>query len=360
MSTALATTPEATAAMTFSPEQVGLITRTIAKGATADELQLFLYQCKRTGLDPFARQIYAIKRWDSSQKREVMQTQTSIDGFRLTAQRSTEYEGQVGPFWCGTDGNWLDVWLKKEPPIAAKVGVMRKGFREPLFAVARFDGYAQRKKEGDLNSMWSKMPDLMIAKCAEALALRKAFPQELSGLYTAEEMGQADSPRATAEHQIEEGPDGEEAHSDPVNVSGATFQTFDPMVETITFGKHSGFIWGQIPVDYLQWLAGNGRPDAKVKAEATLKALESVHAQKEDGKSVVDEMFPGDAAEPKIGERETAGFIDAIKAAKTMEALGMLVKKVYTAKQTGVITEAQYEDIGKIGNEKHTELKGTK
>ena len=148
--------------------------------ASKGDLSFFFHQAQRTGLDPFARQIYMIERGGR------FTIQTSIDGFRIIAQRSGKYRGQAGPFFCGEDGKWSDVWLKNTPPLAAKVGVYADGWAEPLWAVAKWDSYAQA------SPIWKKMPDLMLAKCAESLALRKAFPNDLSGIYTDEEMSQAD------------------------------------------------------------------------------------------------------------------------------------------------------------------------
>jgi phage recombination protein Bet len=175
----------------WTREDIELLKDTIAKGASDPELRLFGKVCERTGLDPFARQIYLIKRWDTVLKREVASPQTSIDGFRLVADRTGLMDGHE-VYWCGADGEWRDVWLDQEPPAAAKVIVFKKGCSRAFPAIALFREYAQTTREGKLTMMWAKMPANQLAKCAESLAIRKAFPAELSGLYTREEMGQAE------------------------------------------------------------------------------------------------------------------------------------------------------------------------
>lgn len=162
-------------------------------------IEAFLAHCERTKLDPIARQIYIIKRGSK------WQTQISIDGARLVAERTGDYSGQTPVEWTADGVTWTQVWLADEPPRAARVGVYRKGFEVPLYAVARWESYAvyqdewvNGRKTGNqvLSSMWAKMPDLMLGKVAEMLALRKAFPMDLSGLYSTEEMQQADAGRA--------------------------------------------------------------------------------------------------------------------------------------------------------------------
>ena len=175
-----------TTELTLTNDKIGLIKQTIMpEGSTNAELELFIHFAKRTGLDPLARQIYAMK---NKGKFSIL---TSIDGFRLIAERSGSYAGQTIPLYYDTDSEtWIDVWVKKTFPSACKVGIHRKDFIEPMYAVAHWEAYAQKKADGTIAYAWRTMPTIMLAKCAEALALRKAFPQELSGLYTSDELSE--------------------------------------------------------------------------------------------------------------------------------------------------------------------------
>ena len=175
-----------TTELTLTNDKIGLIKQTIMpEGSTNAELELFIHFAKRTGLDPLARQIYAMK---NKGKFSIL---TSIDGFRLIAERSGSYAGQTIPLYYDTDSEtWIDVWVKKTFPAACKVGIHRKDFIEPMYAVAHWEAYAQKKADGNIAYAWRTMPTIMLAKCAEALALRKAFPQELSGLYTSDELSE--------------------------------------------------------------------------------------------------------------------------------------------------------------------------
>ena len=191
--------PLSTSQQSYTREQIELLKRIVCKGATDDEFTLFTYVCKRSGLDPFARQIHAVKRWSKKDNREVMAIQTGIDGYRTIAERSQKYEGSGSPEWCDADGNWKDIWLLDTNPYACRVGVWKKGSREATYAVVYFDAVVQRYKgkegnQGEPTEFWKgKKGVQQIAKCAEAAALRKAFPQDLSGIYIHEEMEQAEN-----------------------------------------------------------------------------------------------------------------------------------------------------------------------
>lgn len=181
------------APLVFDREQLQLIKDTYAKGTTDAEFKLFIETARYRRLDPFKRQICLISFKDSKLGREVFQPVVTIDGQRAKAEETGLYEGQTKPEWCDQDGVWVDVWLKAEAPAAARVGVYRTGFREALYAVATLNSYAAKYPDGNLKAMWKTMPDVMLAKCAEALALRKAFPDHLSGIYTPEELEQANN-----------------------------------------------------------------------------------------------------------------------------------------------------------------------
>lgn len=145
-----------------------------------EDLLYFMKVAKSAGLDPTLKQIYAVYRWNSSAGKDVMSIQAGIDGLRSIAERTGQYGGSDDPIYEEKDGK----------PIKATCTVYKVlgGQRMPVTASARWSEYAVTGSSG---MMWNKMPFLMLGKCAESLALRKAFPV-ISGIYTPEEMGQAD------------------------------------------------------------------------------------------------------------------------------------------------------------------------
>jgi phage recombination protein Bet len=149
------------------------------------EVDQFLLECRLRNLEPLADQIYAV--WENGEMRAV----ATIDGMRLVAERTGLYDGQGDPEWCDGEGNWTDYWSGEDTPTAARVRVNRKGTKVPTTGTANWHDFAP---EGDAgaDALWNKhggKPAHMLSIRAEALALRKAFPAELSGLYTAEELG---------------------------------------------------------------------------------------------------------------------------------------------------------------------------
>lgn len=192
-----------------------------------EDLLLFLYTAKRTGLDPLANQIHAVFRWNSRIGRETMSIQTGIDGFRLVAQRTGEYAGQDEVVFTPEDE--ATTYPEKASVTVYK---MIQGNRVPFTATARWREYVSTDNKGAPEFMWKKMPYLMLGKCAEALALRKAFPNELSGIYTEDEMSQADNPLSslpTPERHVKEEP----TNATPKVLHGAPESEKDTTVKQI-------------------------------------------------------------------------------------------------------------------------------
>lgn len=172
--------------LAFSPAQERIIRRSFLSGATEEEAGVLLEVARLRGLNPITRQIHFVKRstWNAEtrQREDVWAFQVSIDGLRAIAERTGMLEGSDEPeTTADADGQ----------PLISRVRVWRSDRKRPSIGVARFSEYAQTTKDGALTKMWREKPFLMLEKCAEALALRKAFPEELSSFVEAAEMESA-------------------------------------------------------------------------------------------------------------------------------------------------------------------------
>lgn len=201
MSTALDTGPQQSAALAirpgqemWTPKQQAALAALGIKGASPADLAVFMHYCQKTGLDPFSRQIYMIPRREKQDGQWVdKQTiQVGIDGFRVIRDRvaarlgaTVEYEDTI---WYDSDGSAHTVWLWDHAPTACNVTVIKDGKRFP--GVVRTASYAAIKQDGSMVAQWRTQPDHMIEKCAEAFALRRAFPHDLGGIYLDDEVPQ--------------------------------------------------------------------------------------------------------------------------------------------------------------------------
>lgn len=183
---------------TFDDKQIAILRQLGIEDATQADIALFFHYCRTTGLDPFRKQIYMVGRntkvteWvgEDGNRRKVERfvtkytIQTGIDGYRRNGRKAADRLGESiafdGPYWCGEDGEWKEIWPAKTPPVAAKYTVFRNG--EPFSAIVHYDEFVQTNFSGEPNSMWGKMPRNQIGKCAEAMAYRRAFPDDFAGL----------------------------------------------------------------------------------------------------------------------------------------------------------------------------------
>lgn len=206
--TALVTQQESVPAMGghFSQKQIEILKNSICKGVSNEEFEVFIMACVKTQLDPFMRQIYAVKRKSKKPDGtwgETMTIQTGIDGYRLIAERTERYAPGPEPTYVYDNNGQLissTSYIKKQT---------KDGTWHTVSASAYLDEYCQTfvdKQTGEKKptGMWVNMQRTMLAKCAEAQALRKAFPAEMSGVYTKEEMQQADVEEITPKISLEQ------------------------------------------------------------------------------------------------------------------------------------------------------------
>lgn len=205
----------------YTPAQLDLVKRTVAADCNHDEFSLFVEVCKRVGLDPFRKQIYAMVYSKDKPDKRKLSIITGIDGFRAVAARNQDYRpDDAEPVITYSD----DLKDPVTNPLGIEKAVVRafklapNGEWHPVVGVAYWDEFApveeiweysqeagKRQPSGKfkLGGNWVRMGRIMIVKCAEAQALRKGWPEDLSGVYAPEELARADA-EATAAEQVEE------------------------------------------------------------------------------------------------------------------------------------------------------------
>lgn len=233
----------------YSAAQLDLIKRTVASDCNTQEFDLFAEVCRRVGLDPFRKQIYAVVYDKDKPDKRKMSIITGIDGFRAVAARNGDYrpdenepeitydaalksadinplgivKAVVRAFKLAPDGQWHPV-----------VGVAHWDEFAPVSEIWEYDDAKGKKQPTGKFALgkktnWRTMGRIMIAKTAEAQALRKGWPEDLSGIYAPEEMDRAGTEAVSASEAVE-------AHREEARLALVGAQNTTPLMFAITEG----------------------------------------------------------------------------------------------------------------------------
>jgi phage recombination protein Bet len=222
----------------FTPSQLAVIKRTVAADCNDTEFDLFIAVCRNVGADPIRRHLHPVVYNKDDPEKRRMTIITSIDFMRATAGRNRDYRPDEDEATFEVDasikGDANPAGLVKAAVRAFKFGPDREWHR--VVGVAYWNEFAPMKIDGDFkweetgevyppghkkagkpkyrkvasanaktvpDGKWATMPHLMLAKCAEAQALRKGWPEDLSSIYTDEEMAQAEARDITASVEVQ-------------------------------------------------------------------------------------------------------------------------------------------------------------
>jgi phage recombination protein Bet len=298
----------------FTTDQLQMIRTSFLSGASEQEAGVLLELARLRRLNPITRQIHFVKRWDGQKRCEVWAAQVGIDGFRAIAERTGLYDGQdEAEFEYDAKGG-----LK-----LARVRVYRKDWSRPAVGVAHYAEYVQLTKDGKPTHMWGSKVHVMLGKCAEAIALRKAFPEDTSGLYSPEEMPEAEAPRTVAppppavvapvpEHSKPKREQGPKAKAAPRVVEAEVVQ-LNPAIATAKEKVMAALGWSPEPQH----------------EEPPAPELEPVDLE------VVDDLSPAEKVLARIAEAQT--LADLAPVVKSITEHGLTkdagIRQAYQAKQ---------------------------
>ena len=160
-------------------------------GAKDDSIQMVIEYCKACNLDPMQKPVHIMTMWDKNTKSMKDTIMPGIGLYRIQAARSNKYAGVSEPEYGDTVNTKLG-GVNISYPEWCKVTVKKLiGTSIVEFTAKEYwlENYAIAKKDSTApNAMWLKRPFGQLAKCAEAQALRKAFPEIITQQPTAEEM----------------------------------------------------------------------------------------------------------------------------------------------------------------------------